>query len=360
MEYKDQCLVLGLMSGTSLDGLDLAACRFKSNGSGGMEFEIVAASSVPYDQEWRVKLEQAFYLNSAELNKLSIEYGEYTATCIEEFCNRNGLLPDLISSHGHTVHHRPFEKVSLQIGDGKTIRNLTGIPTVCNFRIQDVLKGGQGAPLVPIGDELLFSNFDICLNLGGFANISWKANNTRRACDVAPCNMVLNMLSNRLGFPYDDQGKFASQGIVQSQLLAEWNDLEYYQLPFPKSLGREWFLEYFEPVLSHHEFNTFDLLRTSTEHISEQLANFIKKLDEVSNAKILLSGGGTYNEFLISKLREKLPSNLELVIPSKEIIDFKEALIFALLGYLRSRGEVNVLCSVTGANEDHCSGDYYL
>jgi anhydro-N-acetylmuramic acid kinase len=359
LEFKESGIVLGLMSGTSLDGLDIAACRFKSAGLGKLDFEIVAASSIPYDQYLRSALEQAFYLSPKELEELSYSYAAFIAEQIKDFCKNHEILPDLISSHGHTVHHRPSDKVSLQIGDGRTIREITGIPTVCNFRIQDVLKGGQGAPLVPIGDELLFSAFDYCLNLGGFANISWKSEDRRLACDIAPCNMVLNKLANRLDFAYDDHGNLASGGMVQDQLLAEWNQLEYYHLPFPKSLGREWFLESFEPILNKYNLDTKDLLRTATEHISDQLANFIRKIETGTQAKILLTGGGTYNDFLIKRLSQKLPGHFELVVPSEVIIDFKEALIFALLGYLRKLGMVNTLSSVTGAYEDHCSGEYF-
>jgi anhydro-N-acetylmuramic acid kinase len=359
LEFKESGLILGLMSGTSLDGLDIAACRFKSTGSGKLQFEIVAASSIPYDQNLRSALEQAFYLSPKELEGLSYSYGAFIAEQIKDFCKNHEILPDLISSHGHTVHHRPSDKVSLQIGDGRTIREITGIPTVCNFRIQDVLKGGQGAPLVPIGDELLFSAFDYCLNLGGFANISWKSEDRRLACDIVPCNMVLNKLANRMNFPYDDHGNLASAGMVQDQLLDEWNQLEYYHLPFPKSLGREWFLESFEPIWNNYPLDIKDLLRTATEHISDQLANFIRKIETGTKAKILLTGGGAYNDFLIKRLSQKLPGHFELVVPSGVIIDFKEALIFGLLGYLRKLGMVNTLSSVTGAYEDHCSGEYF-
>jgi len=358
MEFRNSN-VLGLMSGTSLDGLDMALCKFTPNYiNKTYNFDVLHTKSVAYDTEWVTKLSEGFYLNSENLTALSLEFGYFLADQILTFQAQCPHPIHLIGSHGHTIFHKPTEGFTLQIGDGKTIRDVTGIPTVCNFRAQDVKLGGQGAPLVPIGDELIYSEFDFCLNLGGFANLSWKQGNKRLACDIGPCNMLLNTLSGLLDKPYDSDGNLAKSGNVIPTLLEKWNSIHFYSAPYPKSLGREWYHKHFDDDLKTTT-NVRDALRTSVEHISDQIAAIIKNLSNEEPQKLFITGGGAYNRFLIETLQKKLPPQVQIVIPDATQINFKEAIIFAFLAYLRIQNKNNVLASVTGAQMDHCSGDVY-
>ncbi|NND78213.1 MAG: anhydro-N-acetylmuramic acid kinase [Flavobacteriales bacterium] len=344
MEYK----VIGLMSGTSLDGVDLAFCTFKKEDD--WSYEILATKTYPYSDHWLEILRNISFVNKEHLEVINKDLGSYYADLITDFCDTNHLIPDIVSSHGHTVHHQPEKGYTLQIGSGGVIASHIRTTTINDFRSKDLKLGGQGAPLVPLGDELLFSEYDQCLNLGGFANISFN-NGKRVAYDICPCNMMLNELSLKIDLPYDKDGEIARYGDIDSSLLKELNALEYYSLPFPKSLGREWYLENILSLLEKSKASIPEKLATCTEHIAHQVSNSINRN---GSGKILLTGGGSYNKFLIEKLDNKTTGTI--VIPDPTIIDFKEAMIFAFLGVLRIRNEVNVLSSVTGANKDHCSG----
>lgn len=358
MEFE-QLHVLGMMSGTSLDGLDMALCKFIPYSTDDKyQVEVLYTETVPYDSKWLQKLNGGFYLEPQKLEELNIEYGHYLSEQILIFKKKCPYPIHLIGSHGHTIFHRPQEAYTLQIGDGKTIRDESGIPTVCNFRAQDVKLGGQGAPLVPIGDELIYSEFDFCLNLGGFANLSWKQGNKRLACDIGPCNMLLNTLSGLLDKPYDTDGNLAKSGNVIPTLLEKWNSIPFYSAPYPKSLGREWYHKHFDDDLKTTN-NVHNALRTSVEHISDQITAIIKNLCNHEPQKLFITGGGAYNRFLIETLQKKLPPQVQIVIPDATQINFKEAIIFAFLAYLRIQNKNNVLASVTGAQMDHCSGDVY-
>lgn len=339
---------IGLMSGTSLDGLDLCFAAFEQQD--GWNFQILKAETLPYPKNWEEKLRNAIHLSSEELLELHSEYGLYLGEKVREFIDNNHLEHiDLIASHGHTVFHQPQKKFTLQIGDGRAIKIKTGLPVIYDFRSQDVLMGGNGAPLVPIGDELLFSQYDACLNLGGFSNISLQQDGKRIAFDIAPVNIVLNRLAQKFNKNFDENGDLARKGIIDEDLLTKLNSLEFYTQPHPKSLGIEWCNEHIFPLLENRE--TADAMATFTEHAAHQISKIInqKKLQN-----ILFTGGGTYNTFLIEKIREKTES--AIIIPEKGIIDFKEALIFAFMGVLRCNNEINVLASATGSTADHSSG----
>lgn len=339
---------VGLMSGTSLDGLDLCFARFEKKGS--WEFEILKAETLPYSAEWESRLANSIHLSTEALLELHSEYGFYLGKSVRNFIEKYQLQPiDLIASHGHTVFHQPRKKFTLQIGDGRAIRLETGLPVIYDFRSQDVLMGGNGAPLVPIGDELLFSQYEACLNLGGFSNISLQKNGQRIAFDISPVNIVMNSLARLLGKGFDENGSLARTGHISEDLLSELNSLAFYRQPCPKSLGIEWCNEYIFPLCK--ETPPLDLLATFTEHASVQIS---KVLNENQLKKVLFTGGGTYNSFLIEKIRARTVT--EIIIPEKELIDFKEALIFAFMGVLRLNNEVNVLGSATGSSKDHCSG----
>jgi anhydro-N-acetylmuramic acid kinase len=350
----DSYNVIGIMSGTSLDGIDLAYITFAKSTT--WNYKIHKAITVPYTESWKKRLQNGIHLSETELQTLNIEYTQYLGEIIKKFVNsiegisafaRMGI--DAVCSHGHTILHQPEKGITLQIGNLPELANLVQKTVACDFRAQDVALGGQGAPLVPIGDQLLFHQYDYCLNLGGFANVSFEENNSRIAFDICPVNIVLNVLAEKLSVPFDENGLLAEKGVLIPGLLQKLNELEFYKLPHPKSLGLEWVHKHIFPLLENTEATTEDLLHTFTEHIAIQLAGTFKK-----EALVLVTGGGAYNVYLLERL--KIHKKLNLVIPSNELIEYKEALVFGLLGVLKLRGEVNCLASVTGARENHSSG----
>jgi anhydro-N-acetylmuramic acid kinase len=339
---------IGLMSGTSLDGLDICFVKFEKTDS--WSFEIIKAETVSYSENLHNQLKHAINLSAEQLLELHSEYGFYLGKAVKSFIEKHELKNiDLIASHGHTVYHQPQKKFTLQIGDGRAIKLETDIPVVYDFRSQDVLMGGNGAPLVPIGDELLFSEYDACLNLGGFSNISLRSADKRIAFDIAPVNIVLNQLAQNLGKDFDENGNLARKGNINKELLSALNTFPFYHQSHPKSLGIEWCNKNIFPRLEN--VDSLDALATITEHAAYQIAEVINN-NQLKN--ILFTGGGTYNNYLIEKIRDKIQA--EIIIPEKEIIDYKEALIFALMGVLKLNNEINVLASATGSPYDHSSG----
>lgn len=353
------------MSGTSMDGLDIVCVEFTYTNR--LNYRVIASQTLAYTSEWKSKLSNAFHLNESLLTLLDLEYGIWLGTMVNDFIKTKNLSAHLIASHGHTVFHQPKNKISLQIGNGQKIFDQTKIPVVNNFRQQDVMLGGQGAPLVPMGDELLFSEFNYCLNLGGFSNISWNHSKQRRACDLSPCNILLNAICQRIQINFDDQGLLASKGNILNELLTKWNAIPFYTQAPPKSLGREWFELNFLSDIQNTNYQVEDLLATAVQHISFQINQFIQNTQLENSAtntpskeiSCLVTGGGAYNHYLMKQLQENSLNGLNYVLPKNELIDFKEAILFALLGYLRWNNEINVLASVTGATKDHCSGDVY-
>lgn len=342
---------IGLMSGTSLDGLDICYVRFDDDNY----FEILQAETINYSSDWRTKLAEAYKYSAMDLCQLDVEFGYFLGKQVKEFIQRNNIQQvDFVSSHGQTIFHQPQKLFTLQIGNGAAIASRCHQKVVCDFRTQDVVLGGQGAPLVPIGDELLFSHFDACLNLGGFSNISMNRNGIRIAFDICPINIVLNHYSKQLGKEYDVNGVFAEQGKVNNELVDELNELEFYQQSFPKSLGYEWVESKFLTIVDKCDISVEDKLRSCVEHFAIQVQN-IFSLYDINN--VLITGGGVRNIFFINRLRKL--TNVEIFIPNDNLIDFKEALIFAFLGYRRVHNEINCLASVTGASKDHSSGVIY-
>lgn len=341
---------IGLMSGTSLDGLDICLTKFEKQNSV-WKFQILKAETISYSKDLEDQLRNSIHLSPEKLLELHSEYGFYLGKQVKNFISRHTIENiDVISSHGHTVFHQPQKKFTLQIGDGRAIKIETGLPVVYDFRSQDVLMGGNGAPLVPIGDELLFSEYDACLNLGGFSNISLKLNDERIAFDIAPVNIILNKLAQNLGQNFDENGDLAREGKINTELLNTLNSIEFYNQSHPKSLGIEWCNENIFPLFDQGS-DTKDILATFTEHAASQISEVI---NQYQLKKVLFTGGGTYNSYLIDKIKEK--TNSKIIIPEKEIIDFKEALIFAFMGVLRINDEINILSSATGSNFDHSSG----
>ena len=353
-QMKNEYYVLGLMSGTSLDGLDLALCHFVKTDV--WNYKVIAANTVEYTDDLREKLANTLTLSAYEFAMLDVELGKYFAAKINAFLANQNLIPDFIASHGHSTFHQPHIGLAVQIGKGAIIATQTGITTVCDFRTTDVALGGQGAPLVPIGDELLFAQYDACLNLGGISNISFNIDGKRLAFDISPCNMALNYLANKLDLKYDKDGENARKGNIDFKLLDKLNDIDFYKKTGAKSLGKEWFDTVFLPCMEASEISVYDKLRTITEHIAIQLHKVLPF--KHNNAKILVTGGGARNMFLIERISEI--SQQTIIIPDGETIDFKEAIVFAFLGVLRMRGEINCLKNVTGATVDSCGGCVYM
>lgn len=347
---KNQYRVIGLMSGTSMDGLDICCVDFKINNVTNVTFSVIHCETIQYTSFWKQRLKDAHLLSAMELQALDAEYGKFIGQTVSDFVQRLGLKDiDLVASHGHTIFHQPERGFTLQIGAGSHIAAQCGMTVVSDFRSGDVALGGQGAPLVPIGDQLLFSDYDACVNLGGFANISFDYHGNRVAFDICPVNIVLNELCQKIGQEYDAYGEIAKAQLLDQQLLDSLNQLPFYRQSFPKSLGREWVESYINPLLEASEISIERKIATFTHHIAQQL-NLI--LSQLNATNILLSGGGAYNDYLIGLLNVKG----EIHLPPKEIIEFKEALVFAFLGVLRIENQVNVLSSVTGACRDSSSG----
>tara|TARA_B100002052_G_scaffold215191_1_gene197141 strand:- start:194 stop:1222 length:1029 start_codon:yes stop_codon:yes gene_type:complete len=338
------------MSGTSLDGIDICFCNFSFENEE-WKFLIHNAETVSYEKSWVSKLSNAHCISESELNTLDIEYTNYLSNIILDFISKNRINNiDFISSHGHTILHQPNKKITYQIGNRVELNKLTNIRVVCDFRVQDVRLGGQGAPLVPVGDLLLFKDFSHCLNLGGFSNISVKTNNSIVAYDICPVNIVLNKYSRLNGVDFDFDGKISENGKINNNLLKSLNQISYYNSNYPKSLGIEWVENTIFPLVDSHNLSVEDILRTFVEHIAIQISDNLKGV----NLRILITGGGVKNKYLMERIKKLSNHNFETI--SENIIYYKEALIFGFLGVLKIRNEKNCLKSVTGANVDHSSG----
>jgi anhydro-N-acetylmuramic acid kinase len=325
--FKETYNIIGVMSGTSLDGIDLAHIHFTIKNNK-WQYQILESETIPYSENWLNKLKVAVGFSKEELVQLNLDYTELLGGIIKSFIAKNNIFDlDAVCSHGHTILHQPQNGFTLQIGNLPKIASIIQEKVVCDFRVQDVELGGQGAPLVPIGDRILFSEYDYCLNLGGFSNVSFEENSNRIAFDISPVNTVLNFYANKLGLDYDDKGKIARSGKLNSDLLKELNALEYYKKSFPKSLGFEFVKEIVLPLLEKYSISIEDKMHTFTEHIAFQTSIALPN----QNGKILITGGGAYNDFLINRMQFHMPK-LEIIIPDNKTLEFKEALIFALLG----------------------------
>lgn len=353
MDSKQKYKVIGLMSGTSLDGVDIAYCVFSFKKQ--WQFTIEKAETILYATTWLKKLREAHTLPADALIDLDNAYGAYLGNLCKKFIDKNNIKNvDFISSHGHTVFHQPGRGFTLQIGNGNALHAVSGLPVIYDFRSLDIAHGGQGAPLVPVGDKFLFNEYDVCLNLGGIANLSLDQGKQRVAFDICFVNMGLNHLANKQGKKYDPSGKLASSGEVNQKLFKALNSA-YAKIKSGKlSLSREIFEKSFQPLLDNEGISVRDRLRTFTESSAKEIAESI--LAAGKNKTVLCTGGGTLNSFLMYRLVECFGDNATLIIPEKEIVDFKEAIVFAFLGVLRKRGEANCLKSVTGAAHNSSAG----
>ena len=341
---KNTYRTLGVMSGTSIDGLDLAICSF--NKTKEWNFKIEKCKTVKYTKNWKYILGNLHNSTIQNILKHDIIYAKLIAKEIKKFLKNENV--DFIASHGHTIFHQPEKKYTLQIGNGRTIANITRLKTITNFRNLDISLGGQGAPFVPVGDLKLFKNFKYCLNIGGIANISIKEKNKIKAFDICPANIVLNKISRKLKLDFDNEGNLAMQGKIITKLFSKLNSLSYYNNKSPKSLSREWVEKNIDPLILEG-YNHKDVLHTLCEHMGKQIGQYLKE------GKTLVTGGGAFNKYLIERLKNY--SNSQIVLPNKKIINFKEAMIFAFLGVLKIRNQNNCLKSVTGAKQNSCGGE---
>jgi anhydro-N-acetylmuramic acid kinase len=366
MLASNNSLVLGMMSGTSLDGIDIAACKFWEENNQ-WKFEIIKAATFEYSLSEIAILKNAFNLSGTNLISLHHQYGSLLGKKAKYFCDEHQLKPNFIASHGHTIFHQPNNKLNFfsldeenetangftfQLGHGANIAAQSGINTVCDFRTSDVAFGGQGAPLVPIGDELLFSEYNYCLNLGGVSNISFNKNGTRNAFDIGICNMALNELAQQAHLNFDKDGILAQAGTIENNLLEQLKAAALNHLN-QHSLGYEWYAEQIKPILNSYHCSIENKLRTYCEFIAKQIAAFISK-----NNSVLVTGGGAKNKFLMACIQEQ--THGQIIIPKEQLIDFKEALIFAFLGLLRINHQSNSLSNVTGATKNSIGGCVYL
>jgi anhydro-N-acetylmuramic acid kinase len=346
--------IIGVMSGTSLDGVDLAYCIFEEDGIA-YTYHLEACETIPYPDTWLNRLKTLPQATAVEYAETHSAYGKYIGRLVKDFIGYNQLTVDFVASHGHTIFHNPQNHYTSQIGEGAAIAAECGLPVVCDFRTGDVAAGGQGAPLVPIGDQLLFGNYEYCLNLGGFANISMQRNRQRIAFDVSPANIVLNHIAGLRGKSFDKDGAMAASGKIHDTLLLALNNLGYYHRKPPKSLGREWVEKEILPILSQYEISPEDVACTVCEHIAIQIALCT---GNDSKKQMLITGGGAYNTFLIQRMAAH--TSVRFIIPDNKTINFKEALVFALLGLLRMQSRPNCLSTVTGASRNVSSGAVYL
>ncbi|GAB3413475.1 anhydro-N-acetylmuramic acid kinase [Niabella aquatica] len=349
------------MSGSSLDGLDIVFTEILENG-GKWSYEIIHADCLPYSEEWTEKLKNATSLSALDYQLLHSEYGHYLGGRVNEFINRHHLQfkVAVVASHGHTTFHLPAKKMTAQLGDGAAIAAVTQLPVVSDLRSMDIAFGGQGAPVVPIGEQLFFPDYPYFLNIGGIANISIKGDHYK-AFDVCAANRVLNMLANEVGKDFDEGGELARHGQLNQALLNELNGLTYYTLPIPRSLANSFGTDTVYPVIKKYGLSAADALHTYTAHIVRQVKNALMthKTAAATEQQLLVTGGGAFNSYLVERLQQAL-EGIKVVVPDEQLVQYKEALIMALIGVLRWREEYNVLSSVTGAARNSVGGAMWM
>ncbi|KYP16661.1 anhydro-N-acetylmuramic acid kinase [Flavihumibacter sp. CACIAM 22H1] len=359
--------VIGLMSGSSLDGLDIAFVQFHATG-GKWSMELLQATTYAYTPEWEEKLRNCTALSAADYLLLHSAYGHLTGQLVNRFIEAHGLehKVHMIASHGHTSFHMPAAGMTAQLGDGAAIAAETGLPVISDLRAMDIAFGGQGAPIVPVGEKLLFGDYTFLLNLGGIANLSVHRNDRIIAFDSCAANRVLNMLAADAGLAFDENGKIAAAGTENAGLLEKLNQLPYYQLSYPKSLANAFGTDEVYPLIKRLELPLPDALHTYVKHIAAQIATDIARVAvkegiDPAGKTLLVTGGGALNSFLVNCLQDQLADlQVNLVVPDRLLVEFKEAIIMALMGVLRWREEYTVLASVTGATRNSIGGALWL
>lgn len=349
--------IIGLMSGSSLDGLDIAFCEFSFSDSGRIEWEIIEAKTYPYSEKWQLRLEQLPIQSALIYAKTHTYFGHYMGDLVNQFITDTNLEPDFIASHGHTVFHYPNQTMTAQIGDAAALAVKTGFPVVADFRTHDIALKGEGTPLAPTVDKYLFSEYDFLLNLGGIANLTYQTRDKRIAYDISPCNQVLNALAQLIGLEYDDDGKIAASGKNIPALEQLLHTFPFYSKPHPKSLDNQFIMNKFLPKVLQFEGEIKDKLHTCCRVFGQQIAENINSLSN-SSSRLLITGGGAYHSFLIQCIKKHL-NQTTVQIPEPQIIEYKEALLMALLGLLRVNNQVNCFAEITAAASDSIGGAIY-
>jgi anhydro-N-acetylmuramic acid kinase len=358
--------VIGLMSGSSLDGLDLAYCEFEVKDNDVFDFKLICAENIPFLERWVTRLKHLPQQNALTFFRTHTYFGHYMGDMVNDFIKKYNIKPDFIASHGHTIFHDPERQMTAQIGDGAALAARTGLTVICDFRTNDISIGGEGTPIAPAADRYLFSGYDFYLNVGGIANVTCNANGKMIAFDVGPANQVFNGLANVVDLEYDNGGELAKTGQVDEGILALLEEFEYFTADYPKSLGNGWIQSEILPLYLSLDCPLEDKLRTSIEHLAFQIAYSIEQIIvtedfEKESYTLFATGGGVLNTFLMEEVQKKLDLlNIRIVIPEKDIIDYKEAILMGLMGVLRMENKVNCFSSVTGAQRDTIGGAVYL
>lgn len=359
--------IIGLMSGSSLDGLDMAYCKYNYENVDGqihlVEWSIKQAETAIIPLELKYQLSNANKFDLKKLQILDVLFGQFIGNELKAFMHKHQLTSiDFIASHGHTIFHRPEEGFSLQIGNGETIAAITKLPVINHFRNKDIAQGGQGAPVAPIADRFLFNGYDFYLNLGGIANISYHKNDTWYAYDISGANQILNALAHQLHSSFDDKGKEARSGQKIDALFHQLNKHSYIEKTPPKSLDNQFVFQEFTQCVLEHEGNTFDKLNTVCHHIAYQISKAIANAElEKPERSMFCTGGGVFNVFLMELIEDYCNQNMQVAIdiPKAEIINYKEAALMALMGLLHQENIPNVMASVTGAKQDTINGELH-
>ena len=356
MILKNDFLIIGLMSGSSLDGLDIAACKFMKNNKN-WNFSILETKFIPYSKKQKSRLAGLSKATAKELIKAHTDYGTWIGSCVKAFIEEFKLVPELIASHGHTVFHEPADFYSFQLGSPAHISSSSGVSTIGDFRNSDMAHGGQGAPMAPIADLHLFPDYEICINLGGIANISYLNNKGELVgFDISVCNLIFNHLSEKFGKDFDKGGNLGLKGVINESLLLKLESLDFYKQKAARSLDREWFSKHVAPLFNDKAVSKEDQLHTAYIHVSEKIAHHINLAG--SGKKVLLSGGGAKNNYLVRLIQEATASKVH--IPDDIVIDYKECLLMAYLGLLRTLKPNNCISSVTGAERSCSGGGIYI
>lgn len=354
--------VIGIMSGSSLDGIDLAYCRFTTGTDLQFDWELILGETMPLPENWQARLAHLPTQNAVTFAKTHVYFGHFLAKTVNQFVEQHQITQlDFISSHGHTIFHNPDKRYTTQIGCGSAIAALTGYPVINDFRMQDIAINGEGTPIAPAADRYLYSDYDFCLNIGGIANITSQIQEDPIAFDISPANQLLNYLSGQLGFAFDNDGQIAASGNLLPELLQLLQGYPYYKSPPPKSISNEWIVSELLPILASFEASIEDKLHTVTQFIAIEVSNSLIRLTQDSSHaeyRLMLSGGGSKNKYLIESIKSCLSGqlNIELIVPSTETIDFKEAILMGLMGVLRVLNVPNCFSTVTGARFDTIGG----
>jgi anhydro-N-acetylmuramic acid kinase len=348
--------ILGAMSGSSLDGLDLAICSFTDQSI----FTIHNSTTIELPLDLRTKLKNFSTLNAFQIADLDAYFALFSAHSIRDFTNNwiGGI--SLVVSHGHTLYHNPANAVSWQIGNGGIIAAVTGIDTLCDLRVQDVALGGQGAPLAALVDLNLFKDYTGLLNLGGIANITINQSNTVYSWDISPCNQVFNHLAQKEGKEFDKGGSIARSGKILMELIHKWQENTYFSQMPPKSMDNTWVKENYIKEIDKIDQPVKILMASFAEFVAIQLSKDLKSLD-LNPGKILVTGGGAFNAHFISRLKVHLsPLNWVVEVAEESLINYKEAMLMAYMGHRYINKKTNTISTATGAEKDLISGALYL